>query len=102
MYSLKSYVVIFIRKRVLANQGSERCFLHVKTTIHPIRIANNVFSRERKMIRSIKSHRSVRVSRQNFRLSVVLAACSALVSLLVASQTFSEKRPPQTIGEFFP
>ena len=98
MYSLKSYVVIFIRKRVLANQGSERCFLHVKTTIHPIRIANDVFSRERKMIRSIKR----RVSRQNFRLSVVLAACSALVSLLVASQTFSEKRPPQTIGEFFP
>ena len=100
MYSLKSYVVIFIRKRVLANQGSERCFLHVKTTIHPIRIANDVFSRERKMIRSIKSHRSVRVSRQNFRLSVVLAV--VLVSLLVASQTFSEKRPPQTIGEFFP
>ena len=63
--------------------------------------ASDVLSRERKMIRSIKSHRSVRVSRQNFRLLVALAACSALACLLVASQTFSEKRPPQTIGEFF-
>ena len=92
IYSMKSYIVIFIRKRVLGNQRSERCFLHVKATIHPIRIANDVLSR----------HRSVRVSRKNFRLLVALANCSALASLLVASQTFSEKRPPQTIREFSP
>ena len=77
-------------------------FLHVKTTIHLIRIANDVLSRERKMIRTIKSHRSVRVSRQNLRLFVVLAACSALACLLVVAQTISEKRTPQTIGEIFP
>ena len=36
--------------------------------IRPIRIANDVFSRVRKMIRPIRSHRGVWVSRQNSRL----------------------------------
>ena len=42
--------------------------------IRPIRIANDVFSRVRKMIRPIRSHRGVRVSRQNSRLLLQLAA----------------------------
>ena len=50
----ESYVVIFIGKWVLANQRSERCFSRLKTTKHPIRIANSVLSRERKMIGAIK------------------------------------------------
>ena len=61
---------------------------HVKTTVHSIRIANDVSARERKMIPSIKSHRSV------------LAACSVL-ALRVTSQTFNEKRP-LTWQEFYP
>ena len=42
--------------------------------ICPIRIANDVFSRVRKMIRPIRSHRGVWVSRQNSRLLLQLAA----------------------------
>ena len=42
--------------------------------IRPIRIANDVFSRVRKMIRPTKSHRGVWVSRQNSRLLLPLAA----------------------------
>ena len=42
--------------------------------IRPIRIANDVFSRVRKMIRPIRSHRGVWVSRQNSRLLLQLAA----------------------------
>ena len=39
-----------------------------------IRIANDVFSRVTKMIRPIRSHRGVRVSRQNSRFLLQLAA----------------------------
>ena len=46
----------------------------VKKMIRPIRIANDVFSHVRKMIRPIRSHRGVRVSRQNSRLLLQLAA----------------------------
>ena len=42
--------------------------------IRPIKIANDVFSRVRKMIRPIRSHRGVRVSRQNSRLSLLQLA----------------------------
>ena len=42
--------------------------------IRPIRIANDVFSRVRKMIRPVRSHRGVWVSRQNSRLLLQLAA----------------------------
>ena len=42
--------------------------------IRPIRIANNVFSCVRKMIRPIRSHRGVWVSRQNSHLLLQLAA----------------------------
>ena len=42
--------------------------------IRPIRIANDVFSRVRKTIRPIRSHRGVRVSRQNSCLLLQLAA----------------------------
>ena len=52
--------------------------------IRPIRIANDVFSRLRKMIRPIRSHRGVRISRQ-------IPACSA------ASHTFNEKRFTQRV-----
>ena len=65
---------IFVRKLVLANQRSERWFSDVKKMIRPIRIANDVFSRVRKMIRPIRGHRGVRVSRQNSRLLLQLAA----------------------------
>ena len=40
--------------------------------IRPIRFANDVFSRVRKMIRPIRSHRGVWVSRQNSRLLLQL------------------------------
>ena len=50
----ESYVVVFMRKWVPADQRSERCFSHLKTRKHPIRIANDVLSRERKMIGAIK------------------------------------------------
>ena len=42
--------------------------------IRPIRVANDVFSRVKKMIRPIRSQRGVRVSRQNSRLLLQLAA----------------------------
>ena len=53
----KAMSQIFVRKLVLANQRSERCFSHVK-----------------KMIRPIRSNRGVGVSRQNSRLLFQLAA----------------------------
>ena len=62
---LKAMSEIFIRKWVLAIQRSERWFSHVKTMIRPVKIANDVFSRVRKMTRPIRSHRGARVSRQN-------------------------------------
>ena len=43
-------------------------FTREKKTLSPIRIANDVFSRVRKMVRPIKSHRGVWVLRQNSRL----------------------------------
>ena len=46
---MKSYIVNF----------------HTQMSRSQIRIANDVFSRVRKMVRSIKSHIGVRVSRQN-------------------------------------
>ena len=49
----------------------------------PITIANEVFSRVRKMIRPIRSHGGVRASRQNSLLFI--GACSA------AMQTFNKK-----------
>ena len=39
---------IFSRKRVLANQRSERCFSQVRKIVRPIRVANNVFSHVKK------------------------------------------------------
>ena len=56
---------ILIRQWILTNQRSERCFSLVKKKKSPITIANDVFSSVRKMIRLIKSHRGVWVSRQN-------------------------------------
>ena len=44
--------------------------------IRPIRIANDVFPRVRKMIRPIRSHRGVWVSRQNSHLLSFIGACS--------------------------
>ena len=51
-----SYVINLHRQRS-SSQRSERCFSHVKKMIPPIRIANDVFSPVRKMIRPIISHR---------------------------------------------
>ena len=73
-YSPKAMSSIFVRKLVLANQGNKRWFSHVRKMIRPVRIANDVFSRVRKMIRPIRSHRVVRVSRQNSCLLLQLAA----------------------------
>ena len=69
-----------------SSQSEERTivFTGEKKMIRSIRIANDVFSRVRKMIRPIRSHRGVWVSRQNSSLLWALAACSA------ASQTFNE------------
>ena len=72
-YSPKSYVVNF-RTQISSSQSEERTmvFTHEKM-IRPIRIANDVFSRVRKMIHPIRSHRGVWVSRQNCRLLLQLA-----------------------------
>ena len=51
-----SYVINLHRQRS-SSQRSERCFSQVKKMIPPIRIANDVFSPVRKMIRPIISHR---------------------------------------------
>ena len=59
--------------------------------IRQIRIANDVFSRVRKMIRPIRGHRSVWVSRQNSRLLLQLAAPlrDIVISLSASSAIFS-------------
>ena len=53
-YSPKSYVVSF-RTQISSSQSEERtmAFTREKNDIRPIRIANDVFSRVRKMIRPI-------------------------------------------------
>ena len=56
--------------------------------IRPIRIANDVFSRVRKMIRPIRSHRGVCFAP---KFPPFIAACSA------ASHTFNEKSFTQTV-----
>ena len=81
-YSPKSYVVNFRTQLVLANQRSERWFSHVKRMIPPIRIANDVFSRVRKVIRPIRSHRGAGFAP---KFSPFIATCSS------ASHTFNEK-----------
>ena len=59
-YSPKSYVVNF-RTQISSSQSEERTmvFTREKKMIGPIRIANDVFSCVRKMIRPIRSHRGV-------------------------------------------
>ena len=74
-YSPKSYVVNF-RTQISSSQSEERTMVFTgekKKMIRPIRIANDVFSRARTMIRPIRSHRGVWVSRQNSRLLLQLA-----------------------------
>ena len=73
-YSPKSYVVNF-RTQIGSSQSEERTMVFTRAKmIRPIKIANDVFSRGRKMIRPIRSHRGVSVSRQNSRLLLQLAA----------------------------
>ena len=73
-YSPKSYVVNF-RTQISSSQSEERTMVFTgEKIIRPIRIANDVFSRVRKMIRPIRRHRGVWVSRQNYRLLLQLAA----------------------------
>ena len=58
-YSPKSYVVNF-RKQISSSQSEERTMVFTRAKmIRPIKIANDVFSRGRKMIRPIRSHRGV-------------------------------------------
>ena len=59
--------------------------------IRPIRIANDVYLGVRIVVRPIRSHRDLQVSRQSSRLIYALAACS------VASQTFKGKRFSQIV-----
>ena len=73
-YSPKSYVVNF-RTQISSSQSEERTMVFTRAKmIRPIKIANDVFSRGRKMIRPIRSHRGVWVSRQNSHLLLQLAA----------------------------
>ena len=73
-YSPNSYVVNF-RTQISSSQSEERTMVFTRAKmIRPIRIANDVFSRVKKMIRIIISHRGVSVSRQNSRLLLQLAA----------------------------
>ena len=74
-YSPKSYVVNF-RTQISSSQSEEQTtwFSRVKKMIRPIRIAKDVISHVRKMICPIRSDRGVRVSRQNSRLLLQLAA----------------------------
>ena len=70
----KAMLSIFIGKWVLANQRRGRWLSLVQKRIRPIRIAKDVFSGGGKMLRPIRSHRGVWVSRQNFRLFLQVAA----------------------------
>ena len=58
-YSPKSYVVNF-RTQISSSQSEERTMVFTRAKmIRPIKIANDVFSRGRKTIRPIRSHRGV-------------------------------------------
>ena len=73
-YSPNSYVVNF-HTQISSSQREERTMVFTREKmIRPIRIANDVFSRVKRMIRPIRSHRGVWVSRQNFRLLLQYAA----------------------------
>ena len=80
LFASLTYWEIFVRKRVLASQRSERWFSCVKKMTRPIKIANDVFSCVRKMIPPIRSYVSFAPKFPPF-----LAAGSA------ASNTFNEK-----------
>ena len=65
-----------------------------KETIRPIRIANDVFfSRVRKMIRPIKSHRRVGLRQNSRHFRCLQFAVPPLYNLRVASQTIRRKDP---------
>ena len=58
-YSPKGYVENF-RTQISSSQSEERTMVFTREKmIRPIRIANDVFSRVRKMIRPIRGHRGV-------------------------------------------
>ena len=88
---------IFIRKWVLTNQRSERCFSHVKKRKVQWQSRTMFFSSVRKMIRLIKSHRGVWVSHPDpaFYKRLQLAAPS-LCELLRSHLTRKDNN-----GEFF-
>ena len=65
--------------------------------IRPIRIANDVSSRVRKMIRPIRSYRGVWVSRQNSRLLLQLAAPLPTLSTSVWRMETSDDRFTQRV-----
>ena len=67
-YSPKSYFVNF-RTQISSSQSEERTIVFTRE-----KNDTYVFSRVRKMIRPIRSHRGARVSRQNSRLLLQLAA----------------------------
>ena len=92
-YSPKSYVVNF-RTQISSSQSEERTMVFTREKmIRPIRIANDVFSRVRKMIRPIRSYRGVWVSRQNYRLLLQLAARFAHIQReKFYSEFFSQKK----------
>ena len=72
-YSPNSYVANF-PTQISSSQREERTIVFTrKKMIRPIRIANDVFSRVKRMIRPIRSHRGVWVSRQNSRVFLQLA-----------------------------
>ena len=58
-YSPKSYVINFHMQMSSSQSEEQRWFSHMKKMIRSIRIANDVFSLVRKMIRPIRSHRGV-------------------------------------------
>ena len=95
--SPKSYVVNF-RTQISSSQSEEQTtwFSRVKKMIRPIRIAKDVISHVRKMICPIRSDRGVRVSRQNSRLLLQLAAPlrthSTRKVFLVLKEYFSLKK----------
>ena len=82
---------MFIRKSVLANQRSERCFSHVKRMISPIRMANDVFSRVKKK-NDMSNQRSQRCVSFVRKFRPFKRACSLQRPRFAsASQTFNEK-----------
>ena len=72
-YSPKSYVVNF-RTQISSSQSEERTMVFTREKNDTSNQNRDVFSRVRKMIRPIKSHRGVWVSRQNSSLLLQLAA----------------------------